>query len=537
MVSKKSLGILLAVIVIIGAVAGSYFFIYQGNNDPEPESTEVTGYWNGMYHDETIEEFDGNEIHRSNLPMVKDRAIARLEVIRDEPMKNDVELKIRTREEFKEDNPFQFQSMTYADWLDTIWFGQLIVPGQVETADVREDLRGNQTLAYYLIGEDTLVLIVEPDEDGYVKVDEQRLVHELNHAMQDQRIGLDNEKLRSQETTVRQAQLALTEGESQLVENIYTDNCEEMNWSCPTYETETGHRSYDYLGYTTTVLAPYHAGEAYMTEQYQEGGWDAVDKAFTENPPLTMKDIVYPDRDNPDERVVVRDISTSRWNPYNVQGYEGQDSLGVVGISSMLHHYEVKYDINTKTDGATAYNPLTDTRYNYANELSEDLQYDGLLPYRTASGEEGFVWTIIWDNPQAADHFTDVYSSVLLEKGGSQIEDPEYAIQDKFISEHNVYEGPAEFQGYFSIARNEEMVVITYSQEQSGLSELRPTRSEPVTLKDYQTTTYDPPEYSISAANSTESVSSGERDYTKYLNLIVVILLGVIYMMYSARTS
>lgn len=537
--TRKKFAVILAVFVVILSSVSVYFLVFhQPAESEEPESTEVVGYWEGMYHDDTIDSARGERVPREDLDKVKNRAIARLEVIRDEPMREDVEVEIRTREEFKEQNPFQYETSLYTKWSNVVWFGQLIVPGQVDVQNVRNDLRGNQTLAYYLIQQDRLVLIVEEDEEGYVRVDESSLVHELTHAMQDQRMGLDNDKLHSKITTVRQSQLSLVEGEARLVENQYAERCGGQ-WSCFSYQTEYQEPEYDMPGYQAVSLAPYEAGEKYMTERYNQGGWDAIDNTYTDDPPATMAEIIYPDQQHSTEYLQVQDISQGGWDPYALQGTDGQDHLGMANLSAMLYHYESKYMIQTGVGGVNNVRQVGTGGYQYQTDLTEDLEHDGLLPYRTPGERTGFVWTQVWESSDSADQFTNVYARILTQMGGEEIEDPDYELRGESINEHTVYSGPAEFQGYFSIARNEEMVVITYSEEQSGLGDLRPPRSEPLAIKNYQTDTYEEPNYTIESQESVEEVSNSSDGFTvmDYLSLIVFVICATLWVIFSSKAT
>lgn len=538
--TRKKLAVVLAVLLIILASVSVYFLVFdQSGKEEAPESTEVIGYWNGMYHDEQIESISDNKVPREDLDKVKNRSIARLEVIRNEPMRKDVEVEIRTREEFKEQNPFQFEKSLYTRWTNTIWFGKLVVPGQVDIENVRNDLRGNQTLAYYLIGEDKLVLIVEEsEEDGYVRVDESSLIHELTHAMQDQRIGLENDKLHSKVTTVRQSQLSLVEGEARLVEDLYATRCSQ-DWSCLTYQTEYDDPEYNLPGYQAVSLAPYEAGETYMMSKYEQGGWDAVDKTYTDDPPVTMAEIIYPEQEHSNEYIQVKDISQGSWDTYGLQGTDGQDHLGMVGITSMLYHYESKYMIQTNIDGVQRVRDIANGGYQYQTALTEKLKYDGIMPYQTPGERTGFVWTQVWESSDSADQFTDIYGRVITELGGEETNETEYELTGGSFDEHTVYSGPSEYQGYFSVARNEEMVVITYAENPEGLNNLRPSRSEPLAIKDYQTETYEEPDYEIKSSESVEQVSDSDDSLGigDYLTLIVFVICAVLWLVFSLKAT
>lgn len=531
MVNYRIVLVAFSFLLLVGAVVGGTYLYNPSTSDVEQDSTEVIGYWDGTYHDEEISGIQDSKVPVDKQEKVVDRAIARTELIRDESFNEDVEVEFVTREEYEDENPFTVEDQQYSQWNDTLWSAQLIIPTPAQYSDVRNDTFNNNVLAYYLISQDKLVLITEKAEnDEYVYIDEESLVHELTHALQDQRMGLENESLQSGFTPERRGILTLIEGEATLVQNQFNNQCEQSTWNCVEYETQPDEREYSYVGYNMVTDAPYDLGEEYVTEIYQDGGWEAVDETYTDSPPYTSKDVLF--RNSGSDRqtnwVQISNISTDVWNRYDNNGIDGRDSVGNVGMSAVLYHIQTTYDV--ETGGELAVTAGSNT-YNYTTQLSDQLTYDSMIPYQQANGDTGFAWKLVWDNPESADRFTDIYAETLLETGGSEYsqELEEYRFPEDDVSEHMLYRGGSEFQGVYSISRNDNIVVIASAPTEEQLAELRPPQQEPLLLTEYSTVPLEEPEFTINDESvDAEAVSSESNSPLSGIRTILTSILFIL---------
>lgn len=499
--------IVIGFVVLAGSVVGVSQFYNPTDQDVEQDSTEVIGYWDGTYHDETIEGTREATVPADKREKVVDRAIARTEIIRGETFNEDIEVRFMTREEYEEDNPFQVSEEQYSAWNDTLWSAQLIIPTPANYSSVRNDTFNNNVLAYYLIGQNELVLVTEEvSEDGnYVYIDEESLVHELTHAMQDQRFGLDNEALQSEFTPERQGILTLIEGEAIVVQNQFNQRCENTQWNCVEYQSEPDTRDYSYIGYNMVTNSPYDLGETYVSDIYQSGGWEAVDERYTETPPYTSSDALFKrtGSERQSEWVQISDISSDLWSPYESNGMNGRNGIGHVGMSSMLYHIQEVHGVDTGAELAVT---AGTNQYNYTTPLSDQLKYDSIIPYRQANGDSGFAWKLVWESESSADRFTDIYAETLVATGGQEYsqELEEYQFPEDDVSEHMLYRGGSEFQGVYSISRNQNMVVIASAPSEEQLAELRPPSQEPLILTEYSTVELEEPEFTLDSSDNTD---------------------------------
>jgi hypothetical protein len=129
------------------------------------------------------------------------------------------------------------------------------------------------------------------------------MAHELTHALQDQHFGL--EELETEESSAEfdsEAAFAfdaLVEGDATLLEQHYTlrrvaphefvDLVQEL--------LEMDVNEVDQMPFVITegMFFPYREGSTFVTALYEQGGWPAVDAAYT-NPPLSTEHILHPER-------------------------------------------------------------------------------------------------------------------------------------------------------------------------------------------------------------------------------------------------
>lgn len=531
------------VFALFSAAVLGISFIDFGGDDLELESSQTVGYWEGTTYDEKIDA-DGSLVPTDQTENVIHRSIARAEVLRGEPLQEDLSVEFQTREEFQEDNPFNMEESQYSQWSDTLWGAQLLIPQPVQYSDVRNDVYRNQVLAYYLIGQNEIVVVTEFEDDREsVYIPEQKLIHEITHAIQDQRFGLASESLQSEFTPERQGHLTLVEGEAVVVENLYEQRCERQ-WDClDTYNLNdmTGEREYNYTGYDLIADAPYSIGEPFVQNTYDNGGWDAVDELYTTNPPYTSTDVLFENQDTEMQNtwVYATDISRQGWSRYEARGIDGRDSIGHIGMSSMLYHIEQEYDVHTSS--SSMFDQGTG-RYTHRTTLSDQLRYDSIIPYQQVDGGTGFTWKIVWEDEESADLFVDVYAETLRQSGGSELtEAEEYEIQED-IERSLLYRGGAEFRGVYSINRNENIVSISSADNEEALSTLRPPSEDPIVVGTYTQIDLDRSSYQIEEQDNIEDVPESEstlqsiRPYLTFI-LFVIVFIGVTYIVVKAEAE
>lgn len=128
-------------------------------------------------------------------------------------------------------------------------------------------------------------------------------VHEFTHALQDQHFDLDV-FLEGVEGDAALARLALVEGDATAVMSLYTAAVAEANPFTTLLQLGAGMAQ---MGNSTLpegtpeiigeeLTFPYLQGQSFVTALIEEGGWEAVNAAYLENPPLSSEQILHPER-------------------------------------------------------------------------------------------------------------------------------------------------------------------------------------------------------------------------------------------------
>jgi len=166
----------------------------------------------------------------------------------------------------------------------------LIEPG----ADLRE-LTGNlfgEGVAGYYDPRDGRLRVVEGSGTGTRVLEEMILAHELTHALEDQRFGLESEPATDDRTLARSA---LYEGSATALMYAYVGEHfsaeETLGGLLSSAFEDTG----DLPPFIQAqVLFAYVGGEAFVRELLQRGGWGLVDTAFEVRRPSSTEQILHP---------------------------------------------------------------------------------------------------------------------------------------------------------------------------------------------------------------------------------------------------
>jgi len=170
------------------------------------------------------------------------------------------------------------------------------LPDELELGRALEDLLGEQVAGFYDPDTDELVVATGAAEGGLSTTELLALVHELEHALADQRLGIpDLETLNEEDQDAASAAQSLVEGDAQLTTEIYAarslgpaDQLAAIGQGAPGLG-DVPH----FLA--RSLLFPYVEGARFACALYQEGGWEAVDAAYRELPRSTAE-ILFPDR-------------------------------------------------------------------------------------------------------------------------------------------------------------------------------------------------------------------------------------------------
>ncbi|MEO8697881.1 MAG: hypothetical protein ABI658_30560 [Acidimicrobiales bacterium] len=127
------------------------------------------------------------------------------------------------------------------------------------------------------------------------------IVHELTHALDDQRFDLNRPQYDSADDEIGFGFVALAEGNARRVENAYRESMSAVDQaSAATEELKLGAAGASVLSKLTLALlqleyAPYDLGEKFVDAVIAKGGQAALDKVFAD-PPTTSEQVIDPSK-------------------------------------------------------------------------------------------------------------------------------------------------------------------------------------------------------------------------------------------------
>ena len=394
---------------------------------PDDPPSDRLGWENGYWYNESIAVDQSDGLDEREREMLVARTMARVERVRGLEFTERVPVEVVSREQYRQNRQSRStqsdRNADYRAWNDQVWEALLLVGENREVSDVLEELYGGSVLGFYSPSRERIVVV---SDSATPQIDRATLAHELVHALQDQQFGLSS-NARTQDGQL--ARQGIVEGDARYVEYLYEDRCERGTFDCiPTPEVASGGGggagSLSAPGVFVTIYTPYSEGPALVDRLYRRGGWDAVNEVY-ENPPASTEQLIHPET-YPDETPVdvsVPDRSAGNWSRFdlNPQG----DTVGEASLFAMLwqNGYVDRSSFQQDTGEYSA--------YNYTHPASAGWGGDRIVPYRSDSGEYGYVWALEWDTPQDARAFVSAYESVLVDQlGGERVEPGIYRVPE-----------------------------------------------------------------------------------------------------------
>ena len=167
-----------------------------------------------------------------------------------------------------------------------------LVEGDFDPAAIEEGSE-DRILGFYDPESDTLLVRGSRPTPAVRRV----LVHELTHALDDQRFGLERPELDERDDEAAIAFQSLVEGDAVRIEALYFASLSaeerrlaEIDGDGPTAADPAVPRVFEAL-----LAFPYEAGEALVDALLREGGPERLDAAFVD-PPTTTEAILHPER-------------------------------------------------------------------------------------------------------------------------------------------------------------------------------------------------------------------------------------------------
>lgn len=172
-----------------------------------------------------------------------------------------------------------------------------LIPEDLDLMGLYVDLYGEQVAGYY--DGDTEEMVVPATDEEFSPVQKATLVHELTHALTDQRLEFSDrfdalvDEQRFDEVTAFQS---VIEGDATLTEILYLTRLPFDEQQAVLAESFAADRSvFDRTPafIQSALLFPYDSGFAFVQRLYDIGGFDEVNQAYLE-PPVSTEQIITP---------------------------------------------------------------------------------------------------------------------------------------------------------------------------------------------------------------------------------------------------
>ncbi|WP_439028384.1 Hvo_1808 family surface protein [Haloarchaeobius sp. DT45] len=402
-------GLLVCGVVLVLVLAGCSAFDFGDDDLAEPESnrpdpaSDRLGWEDGYWWNDSVAADGSDGLTTAEVEVVTARMMARLERLRGYEFEREVSVRVISREQYREGRGGGGGGEA-PPWREQFWEALFLVGEDTGVRTAFDRLYGSTVLGYY--SNDNIVLVSDDPDD--LRVSRATLAHELEHALQDQHLGL------GYSATTRDSQLAgqaVIEGDANYVEARYEQACSDGEWTCITVAGEAGggSRSADYnVGLSVASFLPYGEGPVFVSALRERGGWTAVDGAFDDHPTSTEQ-VITPSK-YPAETPVsvsVPDRSTGGWSRLVTDDGEPRtETVGEANVYTMLWYAEV-----VPRDHLTSGNSSV-SRYTYDHPLSNGWAGDTLVFYENGD-DQAYVWKSTWDSRADAAEFRQAYEDVL----------------------------------------------------------------------------------------------------------------------------
>ncbi|EMA08549.1 Hvo_1808 family surface protein [Haloferax denitrificans] len=433
----------------------------DGFDDPDQD---VLGWENGYWYDEPIAVDQSDGLNDSEMEAFVARGMARVEHIRQLEFDERVPVSVVSRDDYRSASAGGAapSDSEFNRWNDQVWEALFIAGESTGSASAISATTGSSVLGFYSPSDGEIKIVT--DSPGEPTIDNATLIHELVHAVQDQRFDLTDARFRSETQDGDLATDGVIEGDASYVERQYSERCAAGTWDCvATPDTQNSRGGDPNLGVLITIYQPYSDGPVYVHDLYERGGWEAVNDALR-NPPVSTEQTIHVTDESP-RPISFADEGTNGWTTFPDQGVEGSDTVGEASMFAMFWYQARTSGAETvRVESIADTNSRYDT-YNYDAEPSNGWANDRLFPYRNAAGAEtdyGYVWVTEWDTDGDAREFRDAYLNILSAHDATQRDDGIYVVED----------GP--FNDAFRVVRTGDRVVVVNGPTPADVDEIRP---------------------------------------------------------------
>ena len=187
-----------------------------------------------------------------------------------------------------------------------------LLPPDVRLREVLREALTEEVAGYYLPRTDTMALIRGSGLSGLLA--DVTLAHELTHALEHQRFGIEFDEATFFLGDRGVALTALREGSATVAMVDYVALTQGAGGDLPEEARSLVLEEFERVGLPASsglpryvresLVFPYAAGGRFVSRIQSRGGWEAVDRAFEGDPPLSSEQIIHPETYERGERPV-----------------------------------------------------------------------------------------------------------------------------------------------------------------------------------------------------------------------------------------
>ncbi len=420
----------------------------QAQTAPPDPDTDVLGWENGYWYNESISVDPADGLNDTELEAVVARSMARVEEVRQLEFESTVPVEILSREEFREENSAGYSNVSVENRLhqNVKYEALFMVNETTDAVSVQQANQGASVGGYYSPAEGRIVVV--SGNTSSPQLSEVTLSQELFHALQDQKYDLSSYNQSTRE--LHNAVDGIVEGDGNYVDYLYQQRCElnegaEGYWGeclqdTPTNGTAGGQLAN--IGLYLLVFQPYSDGPPFVKTLHEQGGWEAVNAVYAD-PPASTEQTIHPEKYGEDAPtpVTIEDRSNDSWEPLDLPDSLDYAEFGEAGVFSMFMYPAFETQGQTQLIPAPAFTNRNDAGeldpldpYNYTSTYSAGWDGDKLLPYVSEASadtnETGYVWKLTWDSPEDAEEFYDGYQQLLNYRGAERAGEDTYVLPE-----------------------------------------------------------------------------------------------------------
>lgn len=509
---------------------------------PVSASTEEVGVWDGVSADEEFDFNPDNGVSEQQFEKVVQRSMARVEELRGRPFLETVPVEIYTRSRFRVSDEVVYNAEYTADersYLNEYWNALFIVDQNTDAVEAQRSVTVENVEAYYNPSNERVVFVADDNNQGQYSIQEQVLIQELTHAMQDQYEGLWEDNLNYKYTDEQLTKSMFIEGEAGVIVNAFESRCL-SEWDCVQGSSTVSQFNEDRnQGILYSLYLPYATGEQYIYSQPGTTLTEKIESGY-ENVPTQSRQYLVDDPviKEPIE-LYLQDTSESNWSPYSSYNWQGRETVGQSVLYTMLWYQQENYDVDIGIrDISDTDRSKQNETHNYRSDLTLPLIADSIIVYQNTEDVEkqGYVWKMIWRDTESATNFKDAYLKILSKHGGVQKDLTEIYSEDlvTYVSNESdtatVYEiEEGGYSGKYVVIQDRNSTLIINGDSDAAVREIRDLADEP-------TFTADNSIESLAEQNDTEVQDDSDQSYLSYIqsNSISIITIFGLLLLYIA---